>query len=128
MKIVPWKKQTPSAAMLDWWPKMRMGIMGEIGSLTSIMAKRIRVRIPKMMREMTIADVHGRVTPPRRRPKRSINVPPTMVMAPSQSIAFKPAINGVLGVLRSRNIKMMTNASPPSGTVYAVSKRPFHIT
>ena len=95
--------------------------MGEIGNSISIRAKRMRVRIPKMMRFKTIADVHGRVTPPRRRPKRSINVPPTMVMAPSQSIAFKPAINGVLGVWRSRNIKMMMKANPPSGTVYIVN-------
>ena len=96
---------------------MRIGMIGDTGSLISIMAKRMRVRKPKMMSVMTIADVHGRVTPPRRSPKRSISVPPTMLTAPSQSIAFKPATSGVFGVLRSRNIRMIMNASPSSGTI-----------
>lgn len=43
-------------------------------------------------------------------------VPPTTVRHPSQSIAFKPAKRGVLGVSMSRKNMMMAKAMASIGT------------
>ena len=54
------------------------------------------------MRQRTVAEVQGKLTPPYSRPRRNMIVPPVMVITPIQSMAFRPAPIGVLGVSMSR--------------------------
>lgn len=65
-----------------------------------------------------IGEFHGRDTPPRVRPRRTMTVAPTIVTAPNQSTAARPARMGVLGVWILRMKRIIRNAAPVIGTKY----------
>lgn len=91
-------------------------MIGYLANFHSLRKKRAKVTSPNTMRQMTMGESQGYVTPPYSRPRRNITVPPTTVKHPSQSIAFKPAKSGVLGVSMSRNSMMMAKAMASIGT------------
>lgn len=91
-------------------------MIGYLANFHSLRKKRAKMTSPNTMRQMTIGESQGYVTPPYSRPRRNITVPPTTVKHPSQSIAFKPAKSGVLGVSMSRNSMMMAKAMASIGT------------
>ena len=115
MKTNPWTKQTVRAAMFDLYLNMRVGMTGYLANFHSTRAKSPIVRRPKTIRQTTVADFQGKLTPPNSRPNRSMSVPPTIKRDPSQSMALRPAINGVLGVSMSRNTSSIIKHSPSSG-------------
>lgn len=115
MKTKPWTKQTHKQATLLRYLNRRVGMTGYLATFISTRTKRPTVKRPKIIRQRTVAESHGYVTPPYCMPKRNINVPPTMSRLPRKSIAFKPSMRGVLGVLRSRKKKMIQKATPSMG-------------
>jgi hypothetical protein len=46
---------------------------------------------PNTMRHTTVGEFHGKVSPPKLRPRRSIKVTPRMVKIPNQSSFSRPA-------------------------------------
>ena len=90
-------------------------MMGYFANFHSFTKKSPIVKNPKTMRQITFAEAQGLLTPPYSRPKRNIKVPPTMRREPDQSMAFRPARRGVLGVSMSRNMKMIMKARPSQG-------------
>ena len=123
MKTKPWTKQTAREAMLERTLKSLRGIMGYFASFHSLRKKRIMVRTPNIRRERTVAEVQGKETPPYSRPRRNIIVPPVIVITPIQSMAFRPAMIGVLGVSTSRKTRIMTKARASNGTEGFISWR-----
>jgi hypothetical protein len=117
----PWQKQTARAAMLERRWKIRRGIMAYLAIFHSVSKKRTPVKIPKMIKQITIAAAQGYDTPPNWRPRRSIMVPPTTVTEPDQSMAFRPSSIGVLGVLISRKTRRMMKANASIGTEWKMS-------
>lgn len=116
MKTMPWLKQTTREPTLDRYLKIRRGMIGYLANFHSLRKKRPNVASPNTMRQMTMGEPQGYVTPPYSRPRRNIMVPPTIVMHPSQSIAFNPAKSGVFGVSMSRKKMMMAKAMASIGT------------
>lgn len=92
-------------------------MIGYFANFASTRMKRPKVAIPMMIRQRTVAESHGKVTPPYSRPKRNKRVPPTTKKAPNQSMALSPSMKGVLGVLRSRKTMIIANARPSNGTM-----------
>lgn len=88
--------------------------MGYFANRHSFRTNRPTVRIPKTMRQMTVADFQGKAWPPNWRPRRSMRVPPTMVRLPTQSMALRPVITGVRGVCRLLRKKAMIRKATPS--------------
>lgn len=101
--------------MLERLLKMRRGIIGYFANFHSLTKNRPIVKRPKTIRQITFAEDQGALTPPYSRPKRNISVPPMIRRAPDQSIAFRPARRGVLGVSMSRNTERIMNARPSQG-------------
>ena len=62
-------------------------------------------------------EFHGKITPPNSNPKRRASVTPTIVMLPTQSIAFSPASIGVEGESRCRKKDKNIKAREEQGTV-----------
>ncbi len=116
MKTKPWMKQTAKDATFERCLKMLRGIIGYFANFHSLTKNRAMVMTPNKIRHTTVAEDHGKLTPPYSRPRRSIIVPPVIVMTPTQSIAFRPAPIGVLGVSISSRKRIMTKASASKGT------------
>lgn len=116
MNTMPWQKQTPRDAIFERYLKIRRGIIGYLASFHSLIKKSPKVRIPNTIRQTTVAEFQGWLTPPYSRPRRNIIVPPTTVILPIQSMALKPAKSGVFGVSMSRKKEIMINARPSNGT------------
>jgi hypothetical protein len=112
----PWRKATSNAATLDRRWNKRSGITGYCASFASLRRKQTPITKPNRIRQMTFAELHAKITPPNSRPRRSVNVAPTIAMLPNQSTAFSPATREVDGVssLRKRDMTMM--ARPEHGT------------
>ena len=115
MYVRAWKKQTPRLARFDLFLKIRLGIMGYFAILASTGINSNAATTPKTSRQMIVTEFHGKYVPPSSRPKRKRSVPATIKKAPSQSMAAKPSKTGVLGVVRSRNKRMIKKASPSRG-------------
>jgi hypothetical protein len=98
----PCRKATSNAAILDLRWKSRNGITRYLASIPSFSKKHALITIPKLIKQMTLAELHAKMTPPNSNPRSNVNVAPTIAMLPSQSTAFNPATKGVAG---SSNIK-----------------------
>ena len=94
----PWKKAVPREAMLEREENMVSGIRGYLATRPSMGKKRAMMISPNMIRHMTVAEAHGKVTPPNSSPMRNITVPPTIAKEPIQSIVLRPATTGVRGL------------------------------
>ena len=113
---MPWTAQTASAARLESLENKPSGIIGYLANFHSLIRKRARVMTPKTNRQITVAEDHGKDTPPYSRPRRNMTVPPVTSMMPSQSMAFRPSRMGVLGVSMSRKVMMIAKAIASKGT------------
>ena len=89
---------------------------GYVANFHSTIKNMAIITAPKTIRQVTVAEAHGKETPPKVRPKRNVTVPPTMRRDPSQSMALMPARKGVLGVAMSRKKRSTANARPSHGT------------
>ena len=110
------------AAALDRLLKSANGITGCLANFHCERKKNTNSTIPRIMRQSTIAEVQGKFTPPNPRPTRSSSVAAVTVEAPSQSMAFRPAISGVFGVWTSRKTNRMMKAIPSQGTHKMISE------
>lgn len=109
-------KQTAKDATFERNLKILSGIIGYFANFHSLMKKIPIVTTPNTIRHTTVAEDHGKLTPPYSSPSSNIIVPLVIVMTPTQSIAFKPAPIGVFGVSISRRKSIMTKASASNGT------------
>ena len=116
MKTNPWTKHVPNAAMFERCLKRRKGISGYLAKNPSLTKNSPIVPRPKIIKQMTVAESQGKVTPPNSKPRRNMTVPPTIRSEPSQSIALRPSRIGVLGVCMSRKSIKMIKATPSHGT------------
>lgn len=86
----PWQKQTNNDAIFEGCLKRRIGMMGNRAYFTSLSTNNGMVMTPNTMRHKTVGEFHGKVSPPKFRPRRRSKVTPKMVAIPSQSSLFRP--------------------------------------
>jgi hypothetical protein len=101
--------------MLERVANSRIGMIGYFANFASMTKNNAKVAIPATSRPMTMPLFQGCSVPPYSRPRRNMTVAPVSRAAPAQSIAFRPALRFVVGVLTSRKITVIANASPSSG-------------
>lgn len=118
----PRQKQTMRVAALDSVLKCARGITGCFASFHCDRIKNTNRMMPGTMRQRTVAELQGKLTPPKPRPRRNSRVVVVTVGAPSQSMAFKPATKGVFGVWTSRKTNRMMKAIPSQGTTSTISQ------
>ena len=106
---------TTKLAMFDLAEKRSGGMRGYLASRFSLNMKKTDMTAPNTIKQMTLGEFQGNVTPPKSRPRRTIKVSPMMLMLPSQSIALTPSISDVFGLCTSRNSWSKTKATPATG-------------
>lgn len=116
MKTNPWQKQTKRAATFERCLNSLRGMTGYRASFHSLTTKRQATTKPKIIKQRTVGEVQGYVTPPNSRPKSTMSVPPTMVREPAQSTALRPSQTGVLGLWRCRKKESAMITVPVIGT------------
>ena len=117
MKVQPWKKAVVREATLEREEKMLSGISGYLATQYSMGKKMAITKAPKTMRQITVALVQGKETPPYSSPIRNITVPPTTAREPSQSMVLRPPIIGVRGLCTLRKKRRSMKATPSQGTL-----------
>lgn len=116
MKTPPWLNTSDSKASGRTPVKMWFGMIGLRATRHSICRKRIKATTPKMIRQRTVADLHGCVTPPICKPIRNMIVLPVMVRLPSQSMALRARMTDCLSWCNLRVKRIINNAVPEVGT------------
>ena len=94
----------------------RRGMTGYLAILYLMSRNTKRVATPKTIRQTTVTELQGYVSPPYPNPSKNMTVAPTIVMVPSQSIATKPSIRGVFGVSTLSKKTINVAARPAIGT------------
>ena len=74
------------------------GMSGYLANFFSLSTKNKIATLPKTIRQMTVGLFHGKASPPKSRPSRSIRVTPRIDKLPSQSIARMPSRKVVFGL------------------------------
>ncbi len=77
--------------------------------------KKPSIRTPKTIRQITLGEFQGNVSPPKSRPINVMSVTPSTVTVPNQSIAFTPSQILVFGLWTSRNNRIIRKANPARG-------------
>jgi hypothetical protein len=94
---------------------MSMGIRGYFAIFVSLYIKAKIIRLPTTRSAMTLAESHGKMAPPKLRPKRTISVKARKVTMPVQSIARMPSTKEVCSWRISRKMMMRIAAIPQIG-------------
>jgi len=95
---MPWKKATKEAEKFDRCEKIERGMSGYLAILFSLKKNNTDISAPATIKQMTFCEPHGKTSPPKLRPRRSISVRPTMEILPNQSIALIPSNAFVRGL------------------------------
>lgn len=78
---------------------------------------------PNTIKQITLGEFQGNVTPPNSRPSSTINVIPKMEKLPNQSTAFIPGIMAVFGLCTSRKSKIRMKEVKQIGTLIQKHQR-----
>ena len=111
----PCMKHTRRLATLEGWRKRLRAMRGWLATLNSMKTKKTAMTAPKTIRQITVGEFQGNVTPPKLSPSSSIRVRPRMNKLPSQSMAPRPSTTLVLGLCTSRNTTRSMKAVPDMG-------------
>lgn len=115
MLTKPCRKPTAKLKTFDRFCIICNGIKGYLARRRSLKMNRIDIRQPKIIRQITLGESHGKVVPPKLRPNSSITVSPIIEALPYQSIARIPSWSLVRGLWTSRKSSKSKKASPEKG-------------
>src|SRR5438046_9797231 len=113
---MPREEHTSKEATWESRSNSRIGMTGYLANFHSLMMKSEASTSPKMIRQTTFGDDHGKDTPPNSSPSKNMTVPPTTVRLPSQSTALRPAMTGVRGLCSFRLNRSMKKVIAVHGT------------
>lgn len=92
-----------------------MGIKGYFATRFSVKTKKPISTTPKMIKQMTVGELQGNVTPPKSKPIRIISVTPTIAKVPNQSKALNPSRMPVRGLCTSSRKNSVPNETAQIG-------------
>lgn len=88
------------------------GIKGYLAIFFSLKKNKTPITQLNTMRQMTFGEFHGKMTPPKSRPRSNMSTKPRTDALPAQSMALNPSSAFVFGLCTSKNTRSKTKVVP----------------